>query len=328
MYIVTGGAGLIGSAVIARLNEAGIDDIVIVDDLGCSDKWLNIRGKKFIEYIHKDEFLRCITEDPEHWLLKHGSLTGIIHMGACSSTNELDMDYLFKNNIQYSQVLATLAKRKDARFIYASSAATYGAGERGFVDDEGQLEKLVPLNRYGYSKHFFDCWAENHGILRNAVGLKFFNVYGPNEYHKDSMRSPVTWGYEQIARTGKLRLFASAHPDYADGEHTRDFVYVKDCAEVIFWLLRNPGVNGLFNLGTGIACSWNEVAHSIFAAMGIEPNIEFVPMPEQLQAHYQYYTQADMTKLFSTKCPIRPRSVREGVWDYVKNYLEPGWLVY
>ena len=299
MYIVTGGAGFIGSAVIARLNEIGIEDIIIVDDLGESEKWLNIRNKAYLDYIQKDAFLTIVQENFKKWLAEYNKpLKGIVHLGACSATDELNMDFLFHNNVHYSQTLARLARTLECRFIYASSGATYGNGEKGFSDDDSleHLQQLTPLNRYGYSKSLFDIWAKKNGYLQSAVGLKFFNVYGPNEYHKGSMKSPATWGYEQIKANRSLKLFASENPEYANGEHTRDFVYIKDCVDVILWLLENPEVHGLFNLGTGRATSWNEMASTLFEAMDIERQVEFVPMPTHLKEHYQYYTQASMEK--------------------------------
>jgi len=209
-----------------------------------------------------------------------------------------------------------------ARLVYASSAATYGNGALGYSDDEEKMHRLRPLNMYGYSKQLFDMWAQRNGVLEKAAGLKFFNVYGPNEYHKDDMTSVVYKAFGQVRATGRAKLFKSYRPDYADGEQLRDFVYVKDCTAVMQWLLENPGIGGVFNLGTGAARSFRQLVTATFEAMGLKPDIDFIPMPEKLRDKYQYYTQADMQKLKAYGCTVEMTHLKEGVRDYVQHYLQ------
>ena len=320
MYIVTGGAGFIGSVVVSKLNAAGISDILIVDNLGTSQKWLNLLGKQYSDYLHKDEFIEHIRSGNLPGISTE-SIAGIIHMGACSSTTEEDMDYLMENNFKYSRDLARFAVDNKIRFIYASSAATYGDGADGYSDAIEHMENLKPLNRYGYSKQIFDLWALNNGFVDKIAGLKFFNVYGPNEYHKGSMVSVPYLAFHQIQDSGKVRLFRSYREDYADGEQKRDFVYVKDCADVMLWLLENPDTNGIFNLGTGNARSWNDLAGAVFSALDLEPNIEYIDMPDKLIKQYQYFTEATMNSLESTGCPVKMHSLEDGVRDYVSKHL-------
>jgi ADP-L-glycero-D-manno-heptose 6-epimerase len=316
MYIVTGGAGFIGSAFVWRLNQEGIEDILIVDELDQSEKWQNLRNLKFQDYVHKDEFPR---------LMDYGAfptkVEAIIHMGACSSTTETDSDFLYKNNFRYTRSVAEFCLENSIRFLYASSAATYGDGSAGYADDQENLRALKPLNMYGYSKQLFDLWAVRNGSIGKMAGFKFFNVYGPNEYHKDDMRSVVCKAFEQISDIGSVKLFKSYKPEYGDGEQVRDFVYVKDAVEVMWWFLQNPEVNGLYNLGTGQARSWKDLANATFAAMDRSPNIEFIEMPESLRDKYQYHTQAEMAKLRDAGCDHTFRTLEEGVDDYVRNYL-------
>jgi len=319
MYIVTGGAGFIGSAFIAKLNEEGIRDILIVDELGTTDKWKNIRNKDYLDYLHKDTFLNKIAGGK-----KYPGLKGIIHLGACSSTTEMNMDYLMENNYRYTGALAEYALSMRARFIYASSAATYGDGERGYSDDEGALSTLSPMNPYGYSKHLFDLFVARNNLTSKFVGLKYFNVYGPNEAHKGDMRSMVLKSYEQIKASGRVKLFHSYRPEFKDGEQKRDFIYVKDCTDIMFWLLNDKKTSGIFNLGSGSARSWNDLATAVFSALGKPPSIEYIEMPQSIRGQYQYFTEAKMDKLFSTACPVKPRSLEDGVKDYVVNYLEKG----
>lgn len=315
MYIVTGGAGFIGSALVWMLNRQGVDNILVVDSLGLGEKWKNLVNRTYADYLHKTTFLH---------LLEKGSLDGvkaILHMGACSSTTEQDAEYLMENNYRYTKILAEYCLRKGIRFIYASSAATYGDGSQGFGDDPALLPRLKPLNMYGYSKQIFDLWALRNNFAQRMVGLKFFNVFGPNEYHKGEMKSVVCKAYAQISSKGRLQLFRSHRPDYADGEQKRDFVYVKDCAEAIRWLLEHPEVNGIFNLGRGGAQSWNELAAAVFAAMERPPVVDYIDMPEAIREKYQYFTQADMTRLASLGCPVPEMDLNAGVADYVRNYL-------
>lgn len=321
MIIVTGGAGFIGSCIVRTLNDAGIDDIIIVDDIQSTDKWLNIRNKRFLKYVQKGEFLSE--------LATYGNVTAIIHMGAQSSTTERNFDYLWKNNFEYTKALWNYCAEKQISFIYASSAATYGDGRQGF-DDRMDIDKLLPLNGYGYSKQLFDLWVKHQAKIfpKQHAGLKFFNVYGPNEYFKGNMASMVFHGYRQIQECGKIRLFKSCNPDYRDGEQLRDFVYVKDICEVVYWLLQNPQVSGLFNVGTGKAQSFRELAEATFHALGLEPNIEYIDMPEHLKDKYQYFTEAEMGKLRAAGYDGKFMNLEAGVRDYVQRYLDKGYESY
>ncbi|HET6461470.1 MAG TPA: ADP-glyceromanno-heptose 6-epimerase [Syntrophales bacterium] len=321
MIIVTGGAGFIGSAFIWKLNEEGVDDILVVDELGESAKWKNLVNRHYVEYIHKDAFLRMIRNDQMPFTPR-----AIIHMGACSSTTERDADYLMDNNYHYTCRLAEWALPKNIRFVYASSAATYGDGSRGFSDDSSVTPTLRPMNMYGYSKQIFDLWVLRQQVENQVVGIKFFNVFGPNEYHKGDMRSVVHKAFEQISATGEVRLFRSHKPEYTDGGQMRDFVYVKDCVDVMWWLLEHPEVNGIFNLGTGKARTWNELAHALFSAMKMKPKIEYFDIPPEIGDQYQYLTEAKMDKLRATGCKVAFRPLEEAVQDYVVNYLQkPDW---
>ncbi|HBE94720.1 MAG TPA: ADP-glyceromanno-heptose 6-epimerase [Desulfovibrio sp.] len=320
MIIITGGAGFIGSAMAWELNRQGVRDILVVDNLGSTNKWRNLVGLKYHRYIHKDEFLGLTKTR-----YMEGRIEAVIHMGACSATTEPDCDYLVHNNLEYSKTLCRFALERDARFIYASSAATYGDGSRGFDDSDEAMEALQPLNMYGYSKHLFDLWLKGDGLLDKVAGLKFFNVFGPNEYHKDDMRSVVCKAFTQIRQTGKLKLFKSYRQEYAHGEQRRDFVYIKDCVRVIDWLLKNRGVGGVFNVGTGQARTWNDLARSVFAAMGRETQVEYVDMPDALRGKYQYYTCADLKKLAGRGCDVDFRPLEDGIADYVQNYLMHGY---
>ena len=320
-YIVTGGAGFIGSCVVRALNDAGCHDILIVDDIHDTDKWMNMRNKHYIEYIHKSVFLERLPQIKD--------VAAIIHMGACSSTTERNFDYLYQNNFEYTKALWNYCAEKGVPFIYASSAATYGDGSQGF-DDNGDIDRLLPLNGYGYSKQLFDQWVKHQATAfpPQWAGLKFFNVYGPNEYFKGSMASMVFHGYKQIRESGKIRLFKSCNPHYADGEQLRDFVYVKDVCAVILWLLEHRDVSGLLNVGTGRAQSFRELAEATFHALGLAPNIEYIPMPEHLREKYQYYTKAEMDKLRLAGYMAPFSDVEHGVGDYVQNYLVRGFEIY
>ena len=317
MIVVTGGAGFIGSAFVWKLNREGIDDIVIVDRLGTSEKWKNLVNLRFIEYIKKDDFLQMIYADQVPF-----KASAVIHMGACSSTTERDADYLWMNNYLYTCRLADWALRNQVRFIYASSAATYGDGTRGFADDDARIPGLRPINMYGYSKQVFDLWVLKQQAEKKMAGIKFFNVFGPNEYHKGDMASVIFKSFNQIRETGRVRLFKSYRKEYGDGEQVRDFVYVKDCVDILWWLLEHVEVNGIFNLGTGKARSWNDLVRAVFAAMGMKPEVEYIDMPPGLSGQYQYFTEAKMDKLRATGCPLAFRSLEDAVRDYVANYLQ------
>lgn len=316
MIIVTGGAGFIGSAFVWKLNQEGFEDIIIVDHLGKRDKWKNLVNRRFAEYIHKDDFLNLIHQDHLPF-----EVTGIVHMGACSSTTERDADYLWHNNYAYTRSLANWAIKRDIRFIYASSAATYGDGNQGFSDDHSKITSLRPINMYGYSKQVFDLWVLRNSLTGKMAGIKFFNVYGPNEYHKEDMTSVIFKAFHQIKQTGNVKLFKSYKPEYQDGGQLRDFVYVKDCVNSLWWLLQHPEANGIFNLGTAKARSWNDLINAVFAALGKKPNIEYIEMPEGLRNQYQYFTEAEMDKLKAAGCPATFASLEDSVHDYVVNYL-------
>lgn len=323
MIIVTGGAGLIGSAVVWRLNQLGHENIVIVDHLGTSDKWANLVPLKFQDYLEKEDLLPLLekgTSSP----VGTQRVQAIIHLGACSSTTERDASYLIRNNFEYSKQLACFALENNARFIYASSAATYGDGALGFNDDEASLSRLRPLNGYGYSKQIFDLWLQQHGLLDKVVGLKYFNVYGPNEHHKGEMRSVVLKAFEQVQATGGMTLFRSHRPEYGDGEQLRDFVYVKDAVAMTLFFLQHPEANGIFNVGTGQARSWNDLARALFAALGKPVNITYIDMPEHIRSRYQYYTCADNAKLGAAGYSGQVSSLEDAITDYVQGYLLPG----
>ncbi len=317
MIIVTGGAGFIGSAFVRKLNAEGISDVLIVDRLGSSDKWKNLVNLKFADYLHKDDFYRMFRDNTIGF-----DVSAVIHMGACSSTTERDADYLWNNNFVYTRTLAEWALTRGIRFIYASSAATYGDGSQGFSDDHARIEALKPINMYGYSKQLFDLWVLRQKLENQVAGVKFFNVFGPNEYHKDTMTSVIFKAFHQIRQTGRVKLFKSYLPQYADGGQMRDFVYVKDCVNVLWWLLQNPSVNGIFNLGTGRARTWNDLIHAVFTAMAVDPDIAYIEMPEELRDQYQYFTQAQMDKLRARGCPLDFSPLEDSVRDYVVNYLQ------
>lgn len=317
MIVVTGGAGFIGSAFVWKLNREGVDNIIIVDELGTTDKWKNLVNLRYADYLHKDSFLEMIMAEQLPF-----DVEAIVHMGACSSTTERDADYLMKNNYLYSRALAVWAVRNGKRFIYASSAATYGDGAFGFSDDNSVSPQLKPINMYGYSKQIFDLGVLKNGLDTKTVGVKFFNVFGPNEYHKDDMRSVVHKSWGQIRETGKVRLFKSHRPDYSDGGQLRDFVYVKDCVDALWWFLNHSEVNGIYNLGTGKARSWNDLVTAVFSALSREPDIEYIDMPESIRGQYQYFTEARMEKLQSAGYTAAAMSLEEAVRDYVVNYLE------
>jgi ADP-L-glycero-D-manno-heptose 6-epimerase len=317
MIIVTGGAGFIGSAFVWKLNQEGIEDIIIVDRLGKTDKWKNLVNLRFVNYIHKDDFYEMIYNDTLSF-----DVDAIIHMGACSSTTERDADYLWQNNYVYTGQLAEWAIERKIRFIYASSAATYGDGTQGFSDDHSKIKALKPINMYGYSKQVFDLRVLKHSWEEKIAGIKFFNVFGPNEYHKGDMTSVVFKAFHQIKETGAVRLFKSYNPAYKDGGQMRDFVYVKDCINVMWWLFNNKDVNGIFNLGTGKARTWNDLISAVYSAMRAKQNIEYIEMPEALRNQYQYFTQAEMDKITSMDCPVKFSSLEDSVRDYVVNYLQ------
>ncbi len=317
MIIVTGGAGFIGSNLVKALNDSGEDDILIVDHLGHTEKWKNLVDLKFRDFEGKDDFLVKLAKGYFDF-----GVWAIFHLGACSSTTEKDADYLMSNNYQYSKTLASrFAAKKGVRFVYASSAATYGDGELGYSDEHDVTPRYRPLNMYGYSKQMFDMWALNTGFLKNAVGLKYFNVFGPNEYHKEDMRSVAIRAYYQAKQGGVVKLFKSYKPKYADGEQRRDFIYVKDAVNITLHFLERPEMNGLYNAGTGAAQTFKALAAAVFKALDMEPKIQYIPMPEGLQPKYQYFTEADTKKLETAGFTRQFTSLDDAVRDYVVNYL-------
>lgn len=317
--LVTGGAGFIGSALVWELNRRGCEHIVIADFLERSEKWRNLAPLAFEDYLEADDLL------PRLGSGTLGRFDVVLHMGACSSTTELDAAYLARNNYQFTRDLTAWTLSSSGRFVYASSAATYGDGGTGMRDDASleYLHTLRPLNMYGYSKQMFDLYAAQRGVLGRIAGVKFFNIFGPNENHKGEMRSLVNKAYGQIAETGEIRLFRSYRPEYADGEQKRDFLYVKDAVNMTLHLAANESANGLFNVGSGAANTWIDLANAVFAALGKQPNIRFIDMPEDLRARYQYFTQADIGRIRGSgyAAPVTP--LAEAVGDYVRNYLVP-----
>ena len=316
MIVVTGGAGFIGSVFVAKLNDEGIEDIIVVDELGTSEKWKNLVKRRYADYLDKDAFFDLIEADRVTFPAE-----AVIHMGACSSTTERDAGYLMENNFHYSCRLAEWARRHGVRFIYASSAATYGDGSRGFSDDDEMTRALKPINMYGYSKQLFDLWVLRNGLVSSVAGIKFFNVFGPNEYHKEDMTSVIFKAFHQIREKGRVGLFKSYKPEYADGGQKRDFVSVKECVEVFWWLLEHRGVNGIFNLGTGQARSWNDLIAAVFAALERPAAIDYIEMPEAIRGQYQYFTEARMDKLRAAGCPVDFPPLEETVGDYIRNHL-------
>jgi len=319
--LVTGGAGFIGSALVWALNRRGHSDIVVTDVLGSDEKWKNLTPLKFADYVEADAFRRQLAANPAAF----GRFSAVFHLGACSSTTEKNAGYLIDNNYNVTKELAAWSLAQGARFIYASSAATYGDGAEGMDDQSEDLGRLRPLNMYGYSKHLFDLYAQQQGWLNQIVGVKYFNVFGPNEDHKGDMRSLVNKAYQQILATGRVQLFRSHKPEFKDGEQMRDFLYVKDAVEMtLHFAGPAPRAGGLYNLGSGEANTWVALTGAIFRALGRAPEIEFIDMPEVLRGKYQYYTRADVAKLRATGYARAMTPLTEAVRDYVQGYLVPG----
>lgn len=316
MVIVTGGAGFIGSAMVYKLNSEGITDITIVDNLNTSDKWKNLVSLKYTEYITKIDFMELLSKSNLPFGIDY-----VIHMGACSATTETNMDYLFQNNVEFSKKLALWSLHRRIPMIYASSAATYGEGENGFDDNHDLISSLYPVNRYGYSKQLFDLWVLKNRLENRLTGLKFFNVFGPNEYHKDDMASVVFKAYHKIEKEGSFSLFRSHKEEYRDGEQMRDFIYIKDVIDVMWYFMNHPEKNGIYNLGTGHARTWNDLILAVFRAMNKEPDIHYIDMPENLKGAYQYFTEAKMDKLRQIGYEKNFSSLEDSIQDYVKNYL-------
>jgi ADP-L-glycero-D-manno-heptose 6-epimerase len=317
LIILTGGAGFIGSCFLWKLNREGHKNIIVVDHNDSEIKMNNLKGKDYVDYFEKGDFIDKV---------RQGSLSkevkAIFHIGACTSTTETDADYLRKNNLEYTRVVAEWALTNKAEFYYASSAATYGDGSQGYSDEDKITPTLKPLNLYGRSKQDFDLWLLKNKLADKVVGFKYFNVYGPNEYHKGEMRSLVVKAYQQIKKDKKIRLFKSYKPEYKDGEQKRDFIYVKDVIGLMYAFFANKKVKGIYNVGTGQARTWNDLAGAIFSALGLEPIIEYIEMPDSIKDKYQYFTQADLGKLKRSGLKHAFTSLEDAVADYVRNYLE------
>lgn len=321
--IVTGALGFIGANLVRALNKRGISDLWLADHLNDTDKWRNFSGIKFSEYLDRGEFIKRIEDEslprPD----------AIFHLGACSSTTETDAGFLLNNNFRFTKTLTEYARRRSVPIILASSAATYGSGSLGYSDSDSVIPELRPLNMYGMSKQLFDMWALKNGLYDDikgtgVVGLKFFNVYGPLEDHKGSMRSMVWKSYFQIMEEGSVGLFKSSVPDYKDGEQLRDFVYVHDAVKVMLYFFDHPELGGIYNCGTGKARSWNDLAKAVFSAMDKKCRIRYIDMPEKLAGKYQHYTCADISKLRRAGYKDEFTSLEDGVKDYVQNYLQKG----
>ncbi|NJD18514.1 MAG: ADP-glyceromanno-heptose 6-epimerase [Gemmatimonadetes bacterium] len=321
MIVVTGGAGVFGSNLVAGLEEAGYGPVSGVDELGRGDKWRNLRRRELDELVPPEDVVEMLER-------RHDDVDYVVHLGAITSTTEADADLIAQTNYRLPQTLWEWCAHHEVPFLYASSAATYGDGSAGF-DDAGSpeaLARLVPLNAYGWSKHAFDRWvarrvADGADAPPQWVGLKLFNVYGPNEWHKGAMMSGVTRAWPAVARGGSVTLFRSHHPDYADGGQMRDFIYVKDCVDVMMWLMENPEVCGLFNLGTGRAQTWLGLMEALCAAAGRNLLVEWKDTPPEIRDGYQYFTQAEMGRLREAGYERPFRSVEEGVADYVASHL-------
>ncbi|HXH76310.1 MAG TPA: ADP-glyceromanno-heptose 6-epimerase [Bacteriovoracaceae bacterium] len=320
MILITGAAGFIGSVIVKHLNDLGFQDLLLCDHFESGDKWRNLRGLKFDSFVQVENLFT----HPQ-WK-KPGAFKAIYHMGACSDTTQNDMDFLYQNNTEFTNKLLELATTKSCPIVYASSAATYGSGDEGYSDDHKGISKLKPLNKYGYSKHLSDEW-----ILRQKkkpkvwFGVKFFNVFGPQEYHKGKMSSVVFQSFNQIKGVGEVKLFKSHRPDFKDGEQLRDFVYVKDVVRAMVELIeagkKRPALSGIYNLGTGEARSFHDLVKATFKSMDVKPKIQFIDMPAELRNQYQYYTQAEMTKLKKALPKFKFMKLESAVDDYVRNHL-------
>jgi len=316
---ITGGAGFIGSALVWKLNKMGMDKIIIVDELGNEDKWKNLNGLNYSDFFNKNDFMGLILQRELPF-----KLSAIIHLGACSSTREKDADFLMDNNVHYSQELAKWCLEKGVRFIYASSAATYGDGNNGYKDDETKFNELRPLNMYGYSKLLFDLWIKRNSLIDKVVGLKYFNVYGPNEYHKGDMSSVVFKAFNQVLETGKIKLFKSYKTEYKDGEQKRDFVYVKDVIDILWLAMMYQRNSGIYNIGTGKARTFLDLAKAVFKALGKPENIEFIDTPIDIRDKYQYFTEADISKLRALEYEVPFFTLEDAIEDYIQAYLLNG----
>lgn len=326
MIIVTGAAGFIGSCMVKRLNEAGYSDVLAVDDFSRADKNRNLEGKQLWGRVERLNFVRWLERN-------HNDVQAVIHLGARTDTTETNVAIFDELNLEYSKALWMLCAGFDIPFLYASSAATYGLGELGYSDDHALIPNLKPLNPYGQSKQDFDVWlletiSRQPPNGRQWAGFKFFNVYGPNEYHKGRMASVIMHTARKIKATGAMQLFRSHRPDFKDGEQSRDFIYVKDVGDVLLYFLENKPSNGIYNLGTGKARTFLDLAKSTFHALGMEPNISFIDTPADIRDTYQYFTEANMDKIRSAGYHQPFYGLEEGIEDYVQRYLAKGELIY
>lgn len=313
LIVITGAAGMIGSGIVRHLNDLGNSSLVLVDDLGNTDKWKNLLGKNFVDIITPSKIFEYLSG-------KESEIEAFIHLGACSDTTETNADYLIENNFRFTIRLAEIALKWNKRFIYASSAATYGDGSLGFSDDENRLEELRPLNMYGFSKHLVDLWMKREGVMNRVVGLKYFNVFGPNEYHKAHMASFIAKTFSKAKNEGTVSLFKSNDLErYADGEQARDFIYLKDAVKMTCAFLSEKG-SGIYNIGLGAATTWNQMATYLFDALEKQSLITYIDMPQEIRYQYQNYTCADMRK-FHTIFPMSIMPMHEAVGEYVSNYL-------
>ena len=315
MIILTGGAGFIGSCMLWKLNEAGITDVLVVDSMS-EEKKKNLESKKYLDFVDKESFLSAVEKG-----LTPGPVSAVIHLGACTSTTLSDEEYMMHNNYHYSMALARWSLDRDIHFIYASSAATYGDGSQGFCDDDDHTRRMKPLNVYGLSKQLFDLWVLDSNLAGKVTGLKFFNVYGPNEYHKGSMMSVICKKFEDVRSKGRTGLFKSYHPDYQDGCQMRDFIYVKDAIDIVYYFFTHPGVAGIYNVGTGKARTWRDVISAMFSYFNREPVIDYIEMPEILKDKYQYFTEADTAKLRRSGYTRQFTPLEDAVRDYC-GYLD------
>jgi ADP-L-glycero-D-manno-heptose 6-epimerase len=316
LIIVTGAAGFIGRNAVAELNHRGYQELILVDKLGTDDKWRNLVGLRYEDIISPQALLARLEGG------QFCDAQAILHLGACSATTERDADYLLENNYRYTRRLCEFSLQYGIRMVYASSAATYGDGSQGYSDEDEVTTQLHPLNMYGYSKHMFDLWALKSRALKQIVGLKYFNVFGPFEDHKEDMKSVVAKSYRQIRDSGKVKLFKSYNPGYADGEQMRDFIYVKDAVDVTLSFLEDRGTSGLFNCGTGTARTWKDLVTSVFRALNLPVQIEYIEMPALLRGKYQYFTEANIGKLRAAGYSKPFHSLEDAVEDYVGTYLK------
>ncbi|PWG82568.1 ADP-glyceromanno-heptose 6-epimerase [Pararcticibacter amylolyticus] len=318
MIIVTGAAGFIGSCLVSKLNDEGYFDLILVDDFSDPGQNKNFEGKRYSKLVDREDFIEWIRSNHLH-------IQFIFHLGARTDTTEFDYEVLNRLNLEYTKQVWNACVEFGLPLVYASSAATYGLGEEGYEDDENKLDRLKPLNPYGESKNEFDKWALTQERKPYFwVGLKFFNVYGPNEYHKDRMASVIFHTYRNIKETGKMKLFQSHRPDFKDGEQMRDFVYVKDVTEVLYFFMHHRKDSGIYNLGSGKARTFYDLASATFRSAELQPDITFIPTPEDIREKYQYFTEAKMDKLWSIGYHKPFHTLEEGVDDYVRNYLIPG----